>query len=256
MKKTLTQQKIMKMKKLYVILFTSIFSLNAMAQVEVEQGSFILEMGSNGFKSQSVSSWQGIDPYAWPEDIDGYMNGTNLNMRDAEFGDYYDKYTINSFKLEFGGGYFVIDGLAIGLGFEYSSSSIVIEYTDDAKDIFGEEDYDASNNELIISPGVRYYFGESGVWTSFSYAIATINMDDSEGNYDDAEFPKRSAFNIGVGYAISLNDYVSLNPMIGYNLTTQTTKDNGYDKDGNDVDEVIKSNNFGVGLSLIVHLGY
>ena len=54
----------------------------------------------------------------------------------------------------------------------------------------------------------------------------------------------------------SLNDYVSLNPMIGYNLTTQTTKDEGYDKDGNDIDEVIKSNNFGIGLSLIVHLGY
>ena len=255
MKKTLTQQKIMKMKKLYVILFASIFSLNAMAQVEVEQGAFILDIGSNGFKMQSVSSWEGLG--GWPEDIDGMNNGTNLNIRDTEFGDIYDKYNRNEFNLEFGAGYFVIDGLAIGLGIEYTSSSTVIEYTNDFKDQFqGNEDYDESENELIISPGVMYYFGESGVWTSFDYVIATISMDDSQDSYDDYEFPKRSAMNLKVGYAISLNDYVSLNPMIGYNLTTQTTKDEGYDKDGNEVDEVIKSNNFGIGLSLIVHLGY
>ena len=244
------------MKKLFAIFSAVMLTFSLSAQVEVEQGSFLLNMGSNGFTSQSVSSWQGMSPYQWPEDFDGMLAGTNMNWRDVEFDDYYDKYTINSFNLAFGGGYFVIDGLAIGLGFEYSSSSTVIEYTNNAKEYFDEEDYDQSNNELIISPVVRYYFGESGVWTSFDYVIATISMDDSQDSYDDYEFPKRSAMNLKVGYAISLNDYVSLNPMIGYNLTTQTTKDEGYDKDGNEVDEVIKSNNFGIGLSLIVHLGY
>ena len=62
--------------------------------------------------------------------------------------------------------------------------------------------------------------------------------------------------NLTIGYAISLNDYVSLNPTIGYNLTTQTTKDAGYDQDGNDVDEVVKSGALGIGVSLTVHLGY
>jgi hypothetical protein len=62
--------------------------------------------------------------------------------------------------------------------------------------------------------------------------------------------------NLKVGYAISLNDYVSLNPMIGYNLTTQTTKDAGYDQDGNNADHVVKSGALGIGVSLTVHLGY
>ena len=98
------------------------------------------------------------------------------------------------------GGYFVIDGLAIGLGLQYASSSTVVEYADE--DIFGD-DYESSENELIISPLVRYYFGESGIWTSFDYAIATISMDDSDGSFDDEEFPKRSAINLKLGYAIS-----------------------------------------------------
>lgn len=62
-----------------------------------------------------------------------------------------------------------------------------------------------------------------------------------DGSYNDAEFPKKSVINISAGYAISLNDYVSLNPTIGYQLTTQTTKDRGSDFKGNNIDEVIKS---------------
>jgi len=217
------------MKRLFTTIGVVLLTISLSAQVEFEQGSFMLEMGSNGFKSQSVSSIEG--------------------MGDMEFGDIYDKYNMNEFNLAFGGGYFVVDGLAIGLGFEYSSSSTVIEYVDDIQD-----EYESSENELIISPGVRYYFGESGVWTGFSYAIATISMDDNNDSFDDTEFPKRSAMNLAIGYAISLNDYVSLNPTIGYNLTTQTTKDGGYSSNGNEIDEVVKSGAFGVGVSLIVHL--
>ena len=222
------------MKKLCTILtVVALTTTISFSQVEVEQGSFLLEIGNNSFHAQSVNS------------IDG--------MGSQDFGDIYDKYNINEFNLGLGAGYFVIDGLAIGLGLQYASSSTVVEYADE--DIFGD-DYESSENELIISPLVRYYFGESGVWTSFDYAIATISMDDSDGSYDDDEFPKRSAMNLKVGYAISLNDYVSLNPMIGYNLTTQTTKDAGYDQDGNDADHVVKSGALGIGVSLTVHLGY
>jgi hypothetical protein len=222
------------MKKLCTILtVVALTTTISFSQVEVDQGSFLLEIGNNSFHAQSVNS------------IDG--------MGSQDFGDIYDKYNINEFNLGLGAGYFVIDGLAIGLGIQYASSSTVVKYADE--DIFGD-DYESSENELIISPLVRYYFGESGVWTSFDYAIATISMDDSDGSYDDAEFPKRSAMNLKVGYAISLNDYVSLNPMIGYNLTTQTTKDAGYDQDGNDADHVVKSGALGIGVSLTVHLGY
>jgi len=241
------------MKKIYLLLLTTLFSIYTIAQVEFEQGTFLLEMGSNGFKSQNVSSWEGLGP--WPADVDGAINGTNFNIVDAEFSDIYEKYAINEVNLGFGGGYFIVDGLAIGLGVQYKSESTIIEYTNDYKTLTGGgEDEDYSETELIISPGIRYYFGESGFWTGFDYAIATINMDDSWESFEDEEFPKRSAMNLKAGYAISLNDYVSLNPVVGYNLTTQTTKDGGEDMDGEDIDEVIKTGAFGVGVSLIVHL--
>ena len=211
-----------------------IFSIHTIAQVEFEQGSFLLNMGSNGFKSQSVNSWEG--------------------MGDAEFSDVYDKYVQNEFNLSFGGGYFIVDGLAIGLGLDYSSTSSIIDYTSDYNTLLGTEDTENSNNELMINAGIRYYFGETGLWSGLSYGIATISMDDDQGSFDDAEFPKRSAMNIGVGYAISLNDYASLNPIFSYSMTTQTTKDAGMNSNFEPVDEVIKSGTFSLGVVLTVHL--
>lgn len=231
------------MKRIYTILVATLFSSNLIAQVEVEQGIFLLEMGSNGFTSQNISSYEGLG---------GYMNssGTIVN---AEFNDIYDKYTQNSFELSFRSGYFIVNGLAVGIGLDYNSKSINIKYASYPLQM-GATDYDESESELIINPMIRYYYGESGIWTQLSYAIASINMDDSNGSYDDSEFPKRSAINILAGYAISLNDYVSLNPTIGYQLTTQTTKDGGSDFQGNNIDEVIISGTLGVQVALTVHL--
>jgi hypothetical protein len=231
------------MKKINTLLVAIMFSFSLIGQVEYEQGIFLMEMGSNGFKSQNINSWEGLG---------GYINNSGA-LVDAEFSDVYDKYAQSEFQLEFGGAYFVIDGLAVGLGLNYQSKSTTVEYASDPL-AMGFIDYDDSESELVISPGIRYYFGESGVWTQLSYALATINLDDSAGSYDDTEFPKRNAINISAGYAISLNDYVSLNPTLGYNLTTQTTKDGGTDSLGNTVDEVIKSSTFSLGATLTVHL--
>ncbi len=221
----------------------AIFSIHTIAQVEFEQGSFLLEMGSNGFKSQSISSIEGMGAYM---ETDG-------TIRDAEFSDMYDKFIQNEFNLSFGGGYFIIDGLAIGLGLDYISTSSIQDFTSEVNDA-GLEDGETSENELMINAGIRYYFGETGLWSHLSYGIATISMDDNSGSYDDAEFPKRSAIALGVGYAISLNDYASLNPMFTYSMTTQTTKDAGINMNGETVDEVYKSGTFSLGVSLTVHL--
>ena len=231
------------MKKQYLMLLSLLFSTYSIAQVEFEQGSFIMEMGSTGFSSQNITSWEGLG---------GYME-SNGDVRDAEFDDLYDSFSQNELALNIGAGYFIADGLVIGLGLEYKSASQNIKYSSEAIDN-GAENYDETESELIINPGIRYYFGESGFWTMFSYGIATINMDDSDGSFDDAEFPKRSAMHLAAGYAISLNDYVSLNPTIAYNLTTQTTKDGGYNMNGEEIDQVIKSGTLGIGVSLTVHL--
>ena len=242
------------MKKTYLLLLATIFSMYTIAQVEFEQGTFLLEMGSNQFHIQNVNSWEGG---IYVEEAGMYVAGweeEDGSIRDVEFNDIYDKYSITEFKLNVKSGYFITDGLVVGLAIGYASKSTNKDFTNEVEDLGGLEDYNDTESELVISPMIRYYFGESGVWTSFSYGIATINMDDSEGSFDDEEFPKRSAINLMAGYAISLNDYISLNPMIGYQLTTQTTKDAGYNMDGEEVDQVIKSGSIGIGFSLTAHL--
>ena len=242
----LAQIKLLIMKKLTLIFCVFLFSFSSFAQVEVEQGTVILEMGTNGFKTESVNSWEGLG---------GMPNSSFTDIVDIEFDDKYDKYTQRSFTIDFKTGVAVSDGLVLGLGFNYVSTSSDVEYSNDWRDM-GYEDYDESSNQLTLVPMLRYYFAESGVWSQIDYGLWSTSSDDSQGSYDDVEFPKRNALGFSAGYAASLNDYVSLNPYLKYSLITQTTKDGGYDKDGDEIDEVIKYGQFNIGVALTVHLGY
>ena len=129
-----------------------------------------------------------------------------------------------------------------------SSSTTTVELS---SDLIGATDPDDQvSTSLTIAPVVRYYFGESGVWSQVSYGFGSTGDGDS-----DTEDPSVSELGFGAGYAISLNDYVSLNPMIVYKLNTTKIKDGGMDLDGSDADSVTKSGIFAFGLSLNVHLG-
>ena len=207
----------------------TLLSVGVFAQAETEAGTFLLEMGGDGisFTSQSVSSMDGIG--------------------DAEFKDVYDKQSTSSFGINAMAGYFVADGLAIGLALSSKSTTISIEYNSDT----GMDDPDDQvTTSLVIAPTVRYYIGESGVWSQVSYGFGSTSDGDS-----DTEDPSVSELGFGAGYAISLNDYVSLNPSLVYKLQTSTVKDAGVDKDGDEADLVTKSGIFAFGLSLNVHLG-
>ena len=90
------------MKKQYLMLLSILFSTYSIAQVEFEQGSFIMEMGSTGFSSQNITSWEGLG---------GYME-SNGDVRDMEFNDLYDSFSQNELALNIGAGYFIADGSA------------------------------------------------------------------------------------------------------------------------------------------------
>ena len=238
------------MKKLFTILCVSLLSVGVFAQAETEAGTFLMSMGTDGvnFSSNSISSWEGgIEGVAAIVDNNG-------NVNNIEFDDVYDKYNISSFGLKTATGYFVADGFMIGLGLGYTSTSTSIEYTSDAKDL-GYEDNDASSSTFTLIPMVRYYIGESGIWSQLAYHLTSQSADDDswDSSYDP-EFPKTNTLSIRAGYMASLNDYVSLNPFLGYNMSTQTTKDGGYDKDG-EADQIIKSGGIQFGVELNVHLG-
>tara|TARA_B100000795_G_scaffold4323_1_gene2999 strand:+ start:346 stop:1008 length:663 start_codon:yes stop_codon:yes gene_type:complete len=219
------------MKKLFTILCVSLLSVGVFAQAETEAGTFIMQMGGDGisFSSTSVSSADNGSAY-------------------GDFDDTYDKINTATFGINTMAGFFVADGLAIGLRFALSSSTTTVELS---SDLIGATDPDDQvSTSLTIAPVVRYYFGESGVWSQVSYGFGSTGDGDS-----DTEDPSVSELGFGAGYAISLNDYVSLNPMIVYKLNTTKIKDGGMDLDGSDADSVTKSGIFAFGLSLNVHLG-
>ena len=235
------------MKKLFTILCVSLLSVGVFAQAETEAGTFLMSMGTDGvnFSSQSISSWEGLG---------GWVDGSSVV--DAEFSDHYDKYSVSSFGLKTAAGYFVADGFMIGLGLGYESTSTNIEYANDYKDIFGAEDSKSTSSEFTLIPMVRYYIVESGLWSQLAYHLKSESEDDDSWPSDfDPEFPKTNTLSIRVGYMASLNDYVSLNPFLGYNMTTITTKDGGYEKDGEEMDEKIKAGGIQFGVELNVHLG-
>ena len=237
------------MKQLFTILCATLLSVGVFAQAETESGTFLMSMGTDGvnYSSSSISSWNGLGGWYG-------SNGTS-SLTEIEFDDKYDKYNVSSFGMKTAAGYFFADGFMIGLGLVYASTSTSIEYTSEWKDD-GYEDEDASSSSFTLIPMVRYYIGESGIWSQLSYHLQSELADNDSWPSDyDPEFPKTNTLSIRVGYMASLNDYVSLNPFLGYNMTTVTTKDGGYDKDYEDIDEIIKGGGIQFGVELNVHLG-
>ena len=239
------------MKKIFTILCVSLLSVGVFAQAETEAGTFLMSMGTDGVKysSQSVSSIEGQLGYWYGSD------GTS-SLTEIEFDDQYDKYNVSSFGLKTHAGYFVADGFMIGLGLGYESTSTSIEYTSDFKDA-GYEDNDASSSSFTLTPIVRYYIGESGIWSQLAYHLTSQSADDDswDSSYDP-EFPKTNTFSIRAGYMASLNDYVSLNPSLGYNMSTITIKDAGSDEFGEEQDIKQKSGIISFALQLNVNLGW
>jgi hypothetical protein len=237
------------MKKLITILCATLISVGVFAQAETEAGTFLISMGTDGvnFSSTSGTSAEGMGGWYG-------SNGTG-SLTELEFDDKYDKYNVSSFGLKTDVGYFVTDGFMIGLGFGYASTTTTVEYNSDYEDLYGDDDWDESSSSFTLSPMVRYYIGESGLWSQLAYHLKSESKDNSWGSYDDTEFPKTNTLSIRAGYMVSLNDYVSLNPFLGYNMSTVTTKDGGADKDGEEMDSKIKAGGIQFGVELNVHLG-
>ena len=217
------------MKKIFTILCVSLLSVGVFAQAETEAGTFLLQMGGDGisFTSQSVSERNG-------------SGGT-------DFDDQYDKINVSSFGINAMAGYFVADGLAIGLALSSNSKTTSIEYA-----VGGNDPDDEVTTALTIAPAFRYYIGESGMWSQISYGFGSSGTDSGQQGYEPT---KISVLAFGAGYAISLNDYISLNPSLGYSLMTLTDKDATSDASGNDEDQVTKTGGLTFGFSLNAHLG-
>ena len=222
------------MKKLFTIMCVTLLSVGVFAQAETEAGTFLLS-GATGFDfaSQGVT---GMDPSdAW--DDDNSLKSSNM-------------------EIKLMGAYFVADGLAIGLMFSNKSESTTQEYSNS-----GYSSLDKSTEStMVIGPSVRYYFGESGVWLQTAYGFgstSTSNKLESTGNpnvtVDDSS--PMSILQFGAGYAISLSDNISLNPSLGYAMSSVTIEDGYLNSSGNLEDLKINMSGMTFNLGIALHLG-
>ncbi len=174
------------MKKLIIIMCAALLTLSLSAQTE--QGTIILEGGSAlNWTSQSLSDMT----------VDGTAVDPLPDVSTSQMG------------FSATAGYFVMDGLAVGLLLDYSSTTTKVEDMDDDK-----------SSSMTFGPIARYYIGETGGWGQLSYGMGS--EDDGDSDTDD---PKTSVIAIGVGYSIYLADNISFSPSLGYAMATSEIGD-------------------------------
>ncbi|UII30989.1 porin family protein [Fulvivirga ulvae] len=121
----------------------------------------------------------------------------------------------NSFYASFNPnvGYFFMDGLAVGLELGVSSSTFKAD----------QSDYESRNTSLSFGPFVKYYH-KSNFFGLGSFAVGSAKSEVDDNGTSEVKY---GLFNwrLGAGYAVFLNDHVSLEPMLSYGSNTLKNKD-------------------------------
>jgi outer membrane protein len=104
-------------------------------------------------------------------------------------------------------GYFIMDNLAVGAELQFGVSS------------FNPKDNGFSSSSTVntlIGPFARYYF-EPGIFVQGGFGLGSQSTKFEAGNGTTTEIKfVTSRVNLGVGYALFLNDNVAVEPMIMY----------------------------------------
>lgn len=187
------------MKKLLFVSILICSSFNAIAQTEegetkpTDKGHFIVD-GSVFFSINNSKSEQ-----------DGF------NTESKTFG----------FGISPKAAYFIVDRLALGLetSFNYTDN----EFTNT------DGDKSSSNSTAIsVGPFFRYYL-MNGVFGQASLGFGTSNSE-SNGFENKSDFFR---YQLGVGYAIFLNQHISLEPIISYQYSKNTNDQSTFETTNN-----------------------
>lgn len=157
----------------------------------------------------------------------------------SDDGDGTDGKGIN-FNLSPEAGYFVMDGLAVGLAFDFSVSTFKADGTE----------FKNSASTVVASPFVKYYYGTSNIkpFASASIGFGGITFKDKFDETTETEKTGVFGFGLGVGAAMFMNDNVAFELGVGFNSASLKEKD---DNDNNYRD--ITSNvGFQVGVVVVL----
>jgi len=110
-------------------------------------------------------------------------------------------------------GYFVMDNLAVGLMFDYTSQKEKEEGSEEGK-----------YNTFMFGPMVRYYFGTTNI-KPYVHADVMFGSSKSEQGNTETKY-KSTGWDLGGGVAFFLNEYVSIDMGLKYGSLTEKNKDN------------------------------
>lgn len=148
--------------------------------------------------------------------------GSNLGFTSGKADNDAEDATSN-LELNARAGYFIIDNLAVGLDVNYGSES-----TDGV-----------SSASMGVGPYLRYFLMENKLFGEAGFQYQSFS-------FDGENLGSGSAIGIGAGYAAWLNDNITLEPMVRYQMTS--LKPEG-------ADESVKGSNFGVMVNFGIYLG-
>ena len=97
--------------------------------------------------------------------------------------------------------YFVIDNLAVGGAFGFSTDS----YKED------DSDYKSVDNEITIQPLVRYYLAQRIFFQGNFIVGSAKNKVTDNGSTNETKY-NVSGWSLSAGYAFFLNDHVAIEP--------------------------------------------
>ena len=140
-----------------------------------------------------------------------------------------------SFSLTPRVGYFITDGLAIGLEASFRLSREKVDYIGNGGAVFpnvqGLDDQITNTSTYALGPFVRYYF-KNGIYAEagIGYSRQNTDYEDELQNLEiETEF---FSYEIGAGYALFFNNSVSLEPFLSYQFESQTQNENETDTSG------------------------
>ena len=233
------------MKKLFTILCTLMITFSLSAQTD--QGTFLIGLNTGlGFSSTNITDIEGLGS-DW-DDVYDKQSSSNLNFNLTDF---------SALLESVGFGYFVADNFAIGLSMIYISDGTNTDYVSDLNTFWNDEKI--TTTTFVVEPGVRYYMemGEGFLFGQLSYGMGsnTTKVELSEQDDPDDEVMKVSGLGIGVGYSILVSDNISIEPVLGYSMLTETLVDYGVSSTGTVADLVTKSNTISlqIGMTMLLY---
>ncbi len=196
-----------------LILSMALLCLAVMANGQTEKGNFYLGGGGS---------------------LTYHTRTTTLKYNDSEMMEFVDnKYLVNPSI-----GYFVINGLAVGLDVMYLTNTTDYSYPGTTEEYSGSEDK-ITSGETMIGVFAKYYYGDKKLKPFVNCKVGYVSLSEEISYVGDVyENYKTDAKGIGLaasaGAIYFLNDHVGLELGAGYGMAATTDKeDENLTIDGN-----------------------